>query len=76
MPGGIQEANPNAKEQAMNLVESKTPAMRILAVLLTFILGMGAIAALSGCGANDEQVIRDGIAKELDAFKNPSKDFS
>ena len=58
----------------MNRTETKNPTKRILAMALSAVLAMGTMFALAGCGPNDEQVIRDGIAQSLDAFKNPTKE--
>ena len=53
----------------------ETLGKRALALVVAALLAMGAAFTLAGCsGASDEQVIRDGITKELDAFKNPTKE--
>ncbi|MDO4400390.1 MAG: hypothetical protein Q4D27_05520 [Coriobacteriia bacterium] len=52
-----------------------TLSKRALALVIAALLAMGAVFMMAGCsGTSDEQVIRDGITKELDAFKNPTKE--
>ena len=53
---------------------TKTRTKSLVAVVFAAVLALG-LFAVAGCSSNnDEQVIRDGISKELDVFKNPTKE--
>lgn len=43
---------------------------KIAAMLCATVLALGALGAVAGCGPNNEEVIREAIAKDMDAFKN------
>ena len=58
----------------MNSARTASPATRMIALIIAAILALGTAFALSGCGGNSEQVIRDGIDEQLGAFKNPTKE--
>lgn len=45
---------------------------RLLTGLLGFVLAFGLAVGLSGCGKNDEQLIRSSVTEVLDTFKNPT----
>lgn len=50
----------------------KTRTKRLVAVVFAAVLALGLFAVVGCSSNNDEQVIREGIAKELDVFKNPT----
>ena len=53
---------------------TETRTKRLIAVVFAAVLALG-LFAVAGCSSNnDEQVIRDGLTKELDVFKNPTKE--
>ncbi|MBE6470165.1 MAG: hypothetical protein E7000_00435 [Coriobacteriaceae bacterium] len=59
----------------MQTSTQERPITRMLAIVLAAFLAIGAACVLAGCsGTSDEQVIREGLAKELDAFKSPTKE--
>ena len=58
----------------MQNARTESPARRLVALVFAAVLALGAFA-MAGCSStNDEQVIRDGITKELDIFKNPTQE--
>lgn len=58
----------------MQNARTESHGKRLIALVFAAVLALG-MFAVAGCSSNnDEQVIRDGIAKELDVFKNPTKE--
>ena len=58
----------------MQNARTESYAKRLVALVFAAVLALG-MFAVAGCSSNnDEQVIRDGIAKELDVFKNPTQE--
>lgn len=58
----------------MQNVRTETRTKRLIAVVFAAVLALGLFAVVGCSSNNDEQVIRDGISKELDVFKNPTKE--
>ena len=48
--------------------------MNALATLMCCALALGFVCGLSGCGKNDEAVIRETITQALDVFKTPTRE--
>ena len=58
----------------MQNARTESHAKRLVALVFAAVLALGMFAVAGCSSSNDEQVIRDGIAKELDIFKNPTKE--
>ena len=58
----------------MQNARTESHAKRLVALVFAAVLALGMFAVAGCSSSNDEQVIRDGIAKELDVFKNPTKE--
>ena len=59
----------------MQLKQTRSLWHHIVAIAAAAMLALGAAFTLGGCaGTSDEDVIRDGVTKTLDAFKNPTKE--
>lgn len=53
-------------------MSKRTSLMRLMKGLLGLVLAFGLAVGLSGCGQNDEQLIRASVTEALDTFKNPT----
>ena len=58
----------------MQNARTESHTKRLVALVFAAVLALGMFAVAGCSSSNDEQVIRDGIAKELDVFKNPTKE--
>jgi hypothetical protein len=45
---------------------------KIALIALAALMSLTLLFALAGCGPKDEEVIRDGLAEQLDTFKDPN----
>ena len=58
----------------MQNARTESHAKRLVALVFAAVLALGMFAVAGCSSSNDEQVIRDGITKELDIFKNPTQE--